>query len=62
METCVVTCDDTGKNITCDVIQRSDKQLKVAIPKTTITVILKRTDVRKPYIGHGAGMIFNSRG
>lgn len=62
LNTCKVTCEDNGNTITCEVLERTDKRLKVVIPKTTITVSLTRQDLRKNYIGHHAGMTFASKG
>ena len=57
-----VNCEDTGKVIACDVLERSDKQMKVVPPGTTTSIILRRTDLRKPYIGNFAKMTFSTKG
>lgn len=62
MEKCKVTNLANGKTVDADIIQRSDKRLRVALSGTNITLNLTREDVRKPYIGKTNGLEFSSMG
>ncbi len=62
LTTCLVNCEDTGKKMTADILQRSDKSLKVVIQGTNITINMNRTDTRKSYIGRSAGLEFSTMG
>lgn len=62
LTTCSVNCEDTGKEMQADVLQRSDKSLKVVIQGTNITINMSRSDVRRAYIGRAAGLEFSSFG
>lgn len=57
-----VNCEDTGKVIACDVLERNDKRIKVVVPGTTTPLTLLRTDLRKPFIGNFAKMTFSTKG
>lgn len=57
-----VTNTNTGKVAKADVLQHSDKALKVALVGTTLTIFLKRTDTNKPFIGNVGQMEFTSTG
>ena len=57
-----VTNTNTGKVAKADVLQHSDKALKVVLVGTTLTIFLKRTDVNKVYIGNVGAMEFTSTG
>lgn len=57
-----VTCEDTGNVIACDVLERSDKRIKIVAPGTTTSFTLQRTDLRKPYIGSFAKLTFSTKG
>lgn len=50
------------KTVKADVLERSDKTLKVAIVGTNIVLYLKRTDVKKPYVGNFKNIEFTSEG
>lgn len=56
----VNTKNDT--TVKADVLERSDKSLKVVIVNTTISLYLKRIDTNKPYIGNFKNMEFTSDG
>lgn len=55
-------CIDTEKDRPAEVLERSQKRLKVVLVGTTIAVTLHRTDIRKPYVGTAAGMEFETFG
>jgi len=50
-----VTSTETGKSVSADVLNRSDKSMRVALEGTTIVLNLSRTDLRRPYVGHFGG-------
>ena len=58
MDKVTITCSDNGKTKTADVLQQSDKYMKVVIDGTTMTVELSRQDVNRPYVGTKAGLEF----
>ena len=62
MERCNVTNTNTGKTIGADILSRSDKQIKVALDGTKFSLMLYRSDVRRPYVGNMSGMEFTSNG
>jgi hypothetical protein len=62
MNKCKVTNLNNGKTVEADVLQRSDKRLRVALTGTNITINLTREDVRKPFIGRANGLEFSSMG
>lgn len=53
---------NTGKEVGADVLERSDKRLKVALDGTKFTITLTRSDIRRPYVGNYSGMEFTSAG
>ena len=53
---------DNDATASCDVLERSDKRLKVAFPGTTTALTLSRSDVRRAYVGVLFGIEFTSRG
>jgi hypothetical protein len=59
MEQIEITCIDNGKTKTADVLNRTDKYMKVALDGTTMTIELVRTDLNRPYIGTKAGLEFS---
>lgn len=62
MEKVKITNTNTGKTVSADVLNRSDKSLRVVLQGTMITLNLTRSDLRRPYIGHMNGMEFSSAG
>jgi len=53
---------NNGVEVNADVLERSDKHLKVVFEKTTTTIRLIRSDVRAKYVGQLAGLQFESTG
>jgi len=49
---------NTGIAKVCDVLSRTDKTIRIVFPGTNIPMTLSRTDVRKRFVGHYAGMEF----
>ena len=58
MEQIEITCIDNGKTKTADVLNRTDKYMKVALDGTTMTIELNRSDLNRPYVGTKAGLEF----
>ena len=58
MEQIEIICTDNGKTKNAEVLNKSDKYMKVVVDGTQIAIELHRIDVNKPYIGHTAGLEF----
>ena len=58
MEQIEIICTDNGKTKNAEVLNKSDKYMKVVVEGTQIAIELYRSDVNKPYIGHTAGLEF----
>jgi hypothetical protein len=58
METIEITCTNNGKTKTAEVLQQTDKYMKVVVEGTQIAIEMFREDVNKSYIGHTAGLEF----
>jgi len=59
METVIeITCTKNGKTKMADVMQQTDKYMKVALEGTQIVIELFREDLNTPYTGHTAGLEF----
>jgi hypothetical protein len=58
MESINITCTDTGLSKEAEVLNHSDKYLKVVLVGTMMTIELFRKDLAKPYVGHKAGLEF----
>ena len=57
-----VTCTDNDKVAIADVLQRTDKLLKIAFVGSTMSILLKREDIKKPYVGNFKNLEFISTG
>jgi len=62
MEQCSVYCVTTETDAVADILERTDKRIKVAMAGTDITVTLTRSDARAPYIGFLGNMEFETFG
>lgn len=62
MALCTVNCTDTGKDVKADILKRGDKELQVALHGTQFKLVLRRSDIRRPYVGNMSGMEFTTRG
>lgn len=62
MDTVTLKQSTGGKTVQADVLERSDKRLKVVVKGTDIRIVLTREDVRKPYVGQMAGMEIVTQG
>ncbi len=62
MDRVKVTNTNNGKDADADVLQRSDKRLRVALVGTNITINMTRSDTRRPYVGSMNGLEFTSNG
>ena len=51
-----------GKVVKADILQKSDKFLKVALAGTNLTLSLHRDNMNKKYVGHMSGLEFYSTG
>ncbi len=58
MEKIEITCTKNGKTKMADVLQQTDKYMKVALEGTQIVIELFREDLNTPYTGHTAGLEF----
>lgn len=62
-EKTTVTCTDTDKTVGADILAKSDRQLKVALDETDITITLfKQTPTQRLYVGKKLGLEFTSAG
>jgi hypothetical protein len=59
---CTLYCVNTEKDSLADILSRSDKRMKVVINGTSITIVLMRKDIRRPYVGYEAGLEFETFG
>ena len=62
MEKCSVYCINTEKDAVADILERTEKRLKVAMSGTDMTIILTRQDPRQPYVGFMGGLEFETFG
>jgi len=60
MEQCSVYCINTEKDAVADILERTEKRLKVAMSGTDMTIILTRQDPRQPYVGFMGGLEFET--
>ena len=58
MEKIEITCTKNGKTKMADVMQQTDKYMKVALEGAQIVIELFREDLNTPYTGHTAGLEF----
>ena len=58
METIEITCTNNGKTKTAEVMQQTDKYMKVIVEGTQIFIEMFREDLNTPYTGHTAGLEF----
>lgn len=62
MDTCKVINTNNGRTVIGDILQRSDKRIRVALQGTNMTLTMTRDDVRRPYVGNAAGLEFTTMG
>ncbi len=58
MDQIKITCQDNGKVAEAEVLNQSDKYLKVVLIGTNLTLELFKNDPNKPFIGHKSGLEF----
>jgi hypothetical protein len=59
METVIeIVCTNNGKTKTAEVMQQTDKYMKVIVEGTQIFIEMFREDLNTPYTGHTAGLEF----
>ena len=58
METIEIRCTNNGKTKTAEVMQKTDKYMKVIVEGTQIFIEMFRDDVNIPYVGHAVGLEF----
>jgi hypothetical protein len=58
METIEITCTNNGKSKQVEVLNKTDKYMKVVLPGTQIVIELFREDLNSEYTGHTAGLEF----
>jgi len=62
VDTCKVINTNNGRTVIGDILQRSDKRIRVALQGTNMTLTMTRDDVRRPYVGNAAGLEFTTMG
>ena len=62
MDTCKVTNTNNGRTVAADILQRSDKRIRVVLQGTDMTITMTREDTRRPYVGRASGLEFTSMG
>jgi len=63
MDKTTVTCTDTGVSHGADVLEQSDRRLKVAIEGTEVAITLfKQNPNDRIYVGNFTGLEFTSTG
>lgn len=62
MEKVKITCTQTGVTVGADVLERSNRRIRVALDNTDITLNLNRVDGSTPYIGNHVGLEFTTNG
>ncbi len=58
MERIAITCTNNGKTKEAEVLNKTDKYLKVVLSGTQIVLELFRDDLNSEYTGHTAGLQF----
>jgi hypothetical protein len=59
---CSVYCINTQVDAVADVLEESTKRMKLALVGTDITIVLTRSDTRRPYVGRMGTMEFETFG
>lgn len=62
MERVSIYCMNTETDAVADVLERSDKRIKVVFVATDMVLTLTRQDRNRPYIGNMAGLNFETFG
>lgn len=62
MDKVKVTNTNNGRTVEAEVLQRSDKRLRVVLVGTSITLTMTREDTRRVYVGNSNGLEFTSMG
>lgn len=62
MDKVKVTNTNNGKTVEAEVLQRSDKRLRVVLVGSNITLTLTREDSRRAYVGNLNGLEFTTLG
>jgi len=63
MDKTTVTCTDTGVSHGADILEQSDRRLKVAIEGTEVAITLfKQNPNDRIYVGNFTGLEFTSTG
>ena len=58
----LVTCSNTGKIVLADILEKTDKTLKVALVGTNMTLQLKKSMEKPFYIGNCGNLEFTATG
>lgn len=59
---CDIYCVSTEKDAIADILEISDKRIKVVLVGTDMTITLSRSVTTQPYIGYLHGMEFETFG
>lgn len=62
MNQCHVYCVTTETEALADILEVSDRRIKVVMVGTDMTITLSRQSLRQPYIGYLADMEFETFG
>jgi len=63
MDKTTITCTDTGVSHGADILEESDRRLKVAIEGTQVAITLSKQNPNdKVYVGRYSGLEFTSTG
>ncbi len=63
MDRIKITCTDTEVTHEVDVLEKSDKRLKIVIDGTDVVILLYKNDPHdRVYVGNNAGLEFTSTG
>ncbi|MAI83329.1 MAG: hypothetical protein CMM91_05840 [Rickettsiales bacterium] len=53
-----LTCTNNGLSKPAEILNESDKYMKVVVEGTAMTIELYRNEPKGPYVGHKAGLEF----
>lgn len=62
LPTCLVSSTTNSTKVQADILEKSDKRIKVALQGTNITLVMTRSDPRRHYVGSMAGVEFSTAG
>ena len=57
-----ITCTQTDRAVEADILEKTDKTMKVAVVGTNLVIFMKRDDINKVFVGNYKNLEFTSRG